>query len=150
MWHESGHRAEVTCIVQSPHKTTFAVGYMDGSIRLWDSETGTSTVVLNGHKKAVTTMCFDLSGQRLASGSQDTDIIVWDVVGETGLYRYATWMLHRVPRLTSLPDYAVTGIKSLGCAFCKMGRLAMMPVRRHRTGVLRPLRFLSPVLKIRL
>ena len=90
MWHESGHRAEVTCIVQSPtRKTIFAVGYLDGSIRLWDSETGTSTVVFNGHKKAVTAMCFDGSGQRLASGSQDTDIIVWDVVGETGLCRYA-------------------------------------------------------------
>lgn len=87
MWHESGHRAEVTCIVQSPHKTIFAVGYMDGSIRLWDSEDGTSNVVLNGHKKAVASMCFDGTGQRLASGSQDTDIIVWDVVGETGLYR---------------------------------------------------------------
>ena len=89
MWHESGHRAEVTCIVQSPQPTIFAVGYMDGSIRLWDSGTGTSSVVLNGHKKAVTFMCFDKSGQRLASGSQDTDIIVWDVVGETGLYRCA-------------------------------------------------------------
>jgi U3 small nucleolar RNA-associated protein 12 len=98
MWHESGHRAEVTCVVQSPHhhhKTTFAVGYMDGSIRLWDSETGTSTVVLNGHKKAVTTLCFDVTGQRLASGSQDTDIIVWDVVGETGLYRYV-WVARNI------------------------------------------------------
>lgn len=78
----------MTCIVRSPNKTIFAVGYADGSIRLWDSETGTSAVVLNGHKKAVTAMCFDAIGHRLASGSQDTDVIVWDVVGETGLYRY--------------------------------------------------------------
>jgi U3 small nucleolar RNA-associated protein 12 len=77
----------VTCIVQSPLRKTFAVGYVDGSIRLWDTETGNSIVTLNGHKKSVTYMCFDESGSRLASGSQDTDIIIWDVVGEVGLYR---------------------------------------------------------------
>ncbi|KAG9019297.1 hypothetical protein FS842_007880, partial [Serendipita sp. 407] len=87
MWHETGHRAEVTCIVQSPSKDTFAVGYVDGSIRLWNSGNNSSTIVFNGHKKAVTAMCFDSSGTRLASGSQDTDIIIWDVVAETGLFR---------------------------------------------------------------
>jgi len=90
MWHETGHRAEVTCIVQSPLPDVFAVGYADGSIRLWSAASGTSIVALNGHKKAVTVMCFDTSGSRLASGSQDTDIIIWDVVGETGLYRYVS------------------------------------------------------------
>ncbi|CAG7848661.1 Uncharacterized WD repeat-containing protein C3D6.12 [Serendipita indica DSM 11827] len=87
MWHESGHRAEVTCMAQSPQKDVFAVGYMDGSIRLWSVETASSIVVLNGHKKSVTAMCFDSTGQRLASGSQDTNVILWDVVAETGLFR---------------------------------------------------------------
>lgn len=48
---------------------------------------------LNGHKKAITSLAFDEQGTRLASGSQDTDLIVWDVIGETGLYRYETWKL---------------------------------------------------------
>ncbi|CAE6501125.1 unnamed protein product [Rhizoctonia solani] len=87
MWHETGHRAEVTCIRRSPVKETFAVGYADGSIRLWDSASGSVTVVFNGHRKAVTALAFDGSGARLASGSQDTELIVWDVVAETGLYR---------------------------------------------------------------
>ncbi|KAG8825261.1 hypothetical protein FRC17_008781 [Serendipita sp. 399] len=88
MWHETGHRAEVSCIVQSPTtKDVFAVGYVDGSIRLWNSQHNSSSVVFNGHKKAVTAMCFDPSGTRLASGSQDTEIILWDVVAETGLFR---------------------------------------------------------------
>lgn len=88
MWHETGHRAEVTCIVHSPDPDVFAVGYADGSIRLWNATNSTSIVTLNGHKKSVTAMCFDPSGSRLASGSQDTDVIIWDVLGETGLYRY--------------------------------------------------------------
>ncbi|KAG9104730.1 hypothetical protein FRC06_011624 [Ceratobasidium sp. 370] len=87
MWHETGHRAEVTCIRRSPVKDTFAVGYADGSIRLWDASSGTVTVVFNGHGKAVTALAFDQSGARLASGSQDTELIVWDVVAESGLYR---------------------------------------------------------------
>ncbi|KXN83719.1 hypothetical protein AN958_00861 [Leucoagaricus sp. SymC.cos] len=87
MWHETGHRAEVTCIRRSPQSNVFAVGYADGSIRLWNSTIESVMTTFNGHKKAVTALAFDERGTRLASGSQDTDLIVWDVVGETGLYR---------------------------------------------------------------
>lgn len=87
MWHETGHRAEVTCIQRSPRKDTFAVGYADGSIRLWNSLNGSVTTTLNGHKKSVTALAFDSTGTRLASGSQDTDLIIWDVVAEAGLHR---------------------------------------------------------------
>ena len=95
MWHESGHRAEVTCIAQSPQKDVFAIGYMDGSIRLWNLETSSSIVALNGHKKSVTALCFDSTGQRLASGSQDTNVILWDVVAETGLFRYVLFLTRK-------------------------------------------------------
>jgi len=87
MWHETEHREEVTCIVQSPQSESFAVGYADGSIRLWNSSTGSVSTTFNGHKKAITALAFDASGTRLASGSQDTDIILWDIVAEAGLYR---------------------------------------------------------------
>ncbi len=87
MWHETGHRAEVTCMLQSPRKNVFAIGYADGSIRLWDSSASTSMITLNGHKKSITALAFDASGARLASGSQDTDLIIWDTLAETGLYR---------------------------------------------------------------
>jgi len=87
MWHETGHRAEVTCIQQSPQPDIFAVGYADGSVRLWSASSGTVNVVFNSHKKAVTVLTFDSTGSRLVSGSQDTDLILWDVVGETGIVR---------------------------------------------------------------
>ncbi|RDX55728.1 WD40 repeat-like protein [Lentinus brumalis] len=87
MWHETGHRAEVTCILRSPQKDTFAIGYADGSIRLWSASSTSVIATFNGHKKAVTALAFDETGTRLASGSQDTDLILWDVVGEAGLYR---------------------------------------------------------------
>jgi len=87
MWHETGHRAEVTCILRSPQEDQFAVGYADGSIRLWSASTGTVITTFNGHKKTVTALAFDERGTRLASGSQDTNLVLWDVVGETGLFR---------------------------------------------------------------
>jgi len=88
MWHETGHREEVTCIMQSPEHDSFAIGYADGSIRLWNSSSASVIATFNGHKKAITALAFDKNGTRLASGSQDTDLILWDIVGEAGLYRY--------------------------------------------------------------
>ncbi|KAI9448225.1 WD-repeat-containing protein [Lactarius indigo] len=82
MWHETGHRAEVTCIERSPKGDTFAVGYADGSIRLWEVASRSVVATFNGHKRAVTALAFDDAGVRLASGSQDTNIILWDVIGE--------------------------------------------------------------------
>ncbi|PFH51427.1 hypothetical protein AMATHDRAFT_74976 [Amanita thiersii Skay4041] len=87
MWHETGHRAEVTCILQSPQPDLFAVGYADGSIRLWSANAASVISTFNGHKKSVTALAFDRRGTRLASGSQDTDLIIWDVVAEAGLCR---------------------------------------------------------------
>ncbi|KAI0321825.1 WD-repeat-containing protein [Amylostereum chailletii] len=87
MWHESGHRDEVTCMTRSSQKDTFAVGYADGSIRLWSASSQTVISTFNGHKSSVTALAFDDAGARLASGSQDTNLILWDVVGEAGLFR---------------------------------------------------------------
>ena len=87
MWHETGHRAEVTYITRSPRKDIFAVGYFDGSIRLWSASAHSVVATFNGHKKAITALAFDQAGARLASGSQDTDVILWDVIGEAGLFR---------------------------------------------------------------
>jgi U3 small nucleolar RNA-associated protein 12 len=88
MWHETGLRSLVTSITRSPIDwTLFAVGYADGSIRLWSSTTNSVVVTFNGHKSAISILAFDSDGTRLASGSKDTDIIVWDVVGEVGMFR---------------------------------------------------------------
>ena len=44
-------------------------------------------VTLTGHRRAVTALRYSQDGSQLASGSQDTDVILWDVIGETGLFR---------------------------------------------------------------
>ena len=67
-----------------------AVGYADGSIILWSTVDGAEGTAFQGHKGAVTALAFDADDVRLASGARDTTVIVWDVVGERGLYRYAS------------------------------------------------------------
>lgn len=44
-------------------------------------------IKFNGHRSAVTTLSFDKDGVRLASGSKDTDIILWDLVAEVGIFK---------------------------------------------------------------
>ena len=48
---------------------------------------GTELVTLSGHRAAVTALKFIEAGALLVSGSQDTDVIVWDVVAEAGVVR---------------------------------------------------------------
>lgn len=87
-WRDERCSYAVTAIAQSnTDPDVFAVGYDDGSIRLWDSKIATVIVNFNGHKSAITQLAFDKSGVRLASGSRDTDIIVWDLVAEVGQYK---------------------------------------------------------------
>jgi U3 small nucleolar RNA-associated protein 12 len=81
-------------MARSPQKDTFAVGYADGSIRLWSASAQSVIATFNGHKKAVTALTFDNVGARLASGSQDTDLILWDVVAEAGLFRFVLFFTY--------------------------------------------------------
>ena len=87
-WRDSRCSSQVTAIAQSQaNKDVFAVGYEDGSIRLWDLKTAALVITFNGHRSSVTTLAFDRGGVRLASGSKDTNIIVWDIIAEEGLYK---------------------------------------------------------------
>ncbi|ODO09357.1 hypothetical protein I350_02957 [Cryptococcus amylolentus CBS 6273] len=108
MWHSPGLTSQVTHIKPAPTpytstsqgSQTFAVSYQDGSIRLWtyDSESpeaeAEEAVTFNGHKKSVTSMTWDSDASRLASGGTEGEIVVWDRVGEVGLFRLKG---HRAP-----------------------------------------------------
>ncbi|KAJ6658330.1 hypothetical protein lerEdw1_020602 [Lerista edwardsae] len=82
-----GLKQEVTALCPSPDGLHLAVGYEDGSIRIFSLLSGEGDVTFNGHKAAVTALKYDALGGKLASGSKDTDVIVWDVISESGLYR---------------------------------------------------------------
>ncbi|CAN0181823.1 unnamed protein product, partial [Ectocarpus sp. 12 AP-2014] len=80
-------RAQVTSLLLSPDGSTVAAGYSSGLVLLFSLKTGATAVTLHGHRSAVTAARYHASGALLASGSADTDIVVWDAVAESGLYR---------------------------------------------------------------
>lgn len=87
-WHEIGHTSPVTSIARNQESDNlYAVGYGDGSIRIWDADSSNVKLTLNGHKGAITALHFDRDGLTLASGSQDTNLILWDIIAESGLFR---------------------------------------------------------------
>lgn len=87
-WRDPKCQHQVTSIAQSrADPDVFAVGYEDGSIRLWDSKIEAVVVSFDGHRSAITSLAFDDAGVRLASGAKDTDVIIWDLVAEVGLFK---------------------------------------------------------------
>ena len=84
---ESASKGQVTNLLLSPSGNTVAAGYSSGLLLLFSLNTGTTVVTLHGHRSAVTAGRYHPSGALLASGSADTDIVVWDTVSESGLYR---------------------------------------------------------------
>lgn len=109
----------VTAVAVAPGGDVLAAGYADGSIRTWHvCETPMAAakageyiseveplVTFNGHRSGVSCLGFELlssddsaaSGKkkavlapvRLVSGSNDGDVIVWDLVEEAGAFRLA-------------------------------------------------------------
>ncbi|AGO13679.1 AaceriAGL196Cp [[Ashbya] aceris (nom. inval.)] len=77
--------AEATYLQYHEETSILAVGYADGTIKIWDMQTQTVLIVFHSHNSAVTILRFDQTGTRLISGSRDATIIVWDLVAETGL-----------------------------------------------------------------
>lgn len=80
-------RTKAVTLAHDPSSDILAVGYSDGTIRVWDVQTATVMITFTGHKNTITTLKFDPSATRLVSGSYDTNIILWDLVAEVGVCR---------------------------------------------------------------
>lgn len=73
-----GQKHEVTFLCPSPDGVHIAVGYEDGAVRIFSLLNGESNVSFNGHKSAVSVICYDGLGARLVTGSKVSreDILV--------------------------------------------------------------------------
>jgi RNA polymerase sigma factor (sigma-70 family) len=68
-------------LVFSPDGRTLAVPGEGNSIRLLETASGKERIHFSGHVGEVWSLAFSADGRRVASGSLDTTILVWDATG---------------------------------------------------------------------
>ncbi len=77
-----GHEGQINSLAFSPDDQHVLSGSEDGTLILWNVETGDVLRVFQGHTGAVNRLVISPDGSSALSGSDDTTLILWDM--ETG------------------------------------------------------------------
>lgn len=80
-----GHTGGVKSVVFSLDGKKIASGSGDGTVRLWNAESGISIGSSPGHTKGVKLVVFSLDGAKLVSTSYDKTVRLWDVESSTAV-----------------------------------------------------------------
>lgn len=73
-----GFRAQVTSVRFHPNISVVAASGEDGTVKVWDYESGDFERSLRGHTNAVQSIAFDPTGNLMASVSADLSAKLWD------------------------------------------------------------------------
>merc|ERR1712124_126209 len=77
-----GHGHFVEDVVSSSDGQFALSGSWDGTLRLWDLNTGLTTRRFVGHEKDVLSVAFSADNRQIVSGSRDKTIKLWNTLGE--------------------------------------------------------------------
>ena len=74
-----GHSEEVQSVAFSPDGRILASGSTDGTVKLWQVNTGKALHTLSGHTDSVWSVAIAPDGKTLASGSWDRTVKLWNL-----------------------------------------------------------------------
>lgn len=80
-----GHKDWVRTTAFSPDGREIVTASADGTVRLWNAETGQSLKELQGHKGEVRSAQFSSDGQRIVTCGHDMTVRIWDHTKATEL-----------------------------------------------------------------
>lgn len=98
-----GHSMGVTCVCVHPVFTMVVSGSEDGTIKIWDHESGEYIRTLKGHTNTVHNVSFTPSGTHLASCSADLSIKIWDFTSQYNCLRTLRGHDHTISAIRFLP-----------------------------------------------
>jgi WD40 repeat protein len=99
----TGFRSKAAaCSPQGPYLATGSGGTNDGTIRIWDMNSGEPIRAFAGPISGVTVLAYSRDGSRVASGSTDKTVSIWDV--KTGRIVRTMTLAHSPVALDFSPD----------------------------------------------
>lgn len=83
------HKDEITCLAYASDNKTFASGSRIAELKVWDTFKGTPfPFEFSGHSGRITTLEFDIQGEKLISGDHFHNVNVWSVQSGKNLLSY--------------------------------------------------------------
>ena len=73
--------AGVVALAISPDGKTIATGQSDGLVKLWDTTTWRSRIMLPAHREAITSLAISADNKLLATSSIDGSAKLWQIAG---------------------------------------------------------------------
>ncbi|KZV89846.1 WD40 repeat-like protein, partial [Exidia glandulosa HHB12029] len=83
----AGHDDEIRAVAFSFDGTYLISGSEDCNVRIWCAQTGAAIAILTGHTGGVTCLSVSPVHARVASGSRDRSIVIWDLTEHTPVRR---------------------------------------------------------------